>query len=183
MNPVQREIIVYECSKCHRQYPVKHLAEVCCKEYHCKTCGKVTPQFYYECEDCKEKRLFKESKKMSYDQYCKDYPGHMLYFNEDYFLDLESLFDYIALHNLPFPDYVYGTSKDLVQIDIESAIEEAEDSSGLEDFCFADYADMKSLREFIKNWNQKNAVDSYYYDPTISIVFTDKERSLYNENT
>ena len=78
------------------------------------------------------------------------------------------------------PEYVWGTVKERVEVDIETAIEDAEENSNLEDFCFDD---TKELIDFVKKWNEENGTDAFYQSYDIVVVLTPEERSLEDEDT
>ena len=59
------------------------------------------------------------------------------------------------------PNYVYGTTETRFHVDIDSAIERAEEDM-YEDF--DDIVDYKELIEFMEKWNEKQTGVTYYQD-------------------
>lgn len=175
------EVIGYMCEKCGKIYADQrtnmneYLANICCKQYYCEDCGKPTEKYNYVCPECSEKRKFAKAKKMTYSEYIKEFPDYPIYFNEDFFWDIEDLREQQYADDLEMPEYVWGTVKERVEVNIESAIEDAEYNSNLEDFYFDD---TKELIDFVKKWNQKNGTDSFYQSYEIVIILTPEERSL-----
>ena len=175
----KREIVVWECDTCHKQYPNQYLADICCKQYFCEDCGKPLPKYRLLCEECSNKRNYEKAKKMTYTQYIKKYPNEFLYFDDQYFYDLPELQEYCHWNHKPMPEYVYGTVDYRVEVDIESAIEQAEEDSNLEDFSF-DNTD--TLIDFVNNWNKSNGTTGHMVTNDIVIIFNDKEKRIENES-
>lgn len=176
----------YMCEKCGKIYvgggigTDEYLANMCCKQYYCEDCGKPTEKYNYVCPQCSEKRKFDKATKMSYSEYIKKFPDYPIYFNENFYWELEDLKEYQYYNDLEMPEYVWGTVKERVEVDIETAIENAEENSNLEDFYFDD---TKELIDFVKKWNEENGTDAFYQSYDIVVVLTPEERSLEDENT
>lgn len=176
----------YMCEKCGKVYAGggigtdEYLANMCCKQYYCEDCGKPTEKYNLVCPECSEKRKFDKAKKMSYDEYIKQFPGYPIWHNDEYYWELEELKEYQYDSDLEMPEYVWGTKKERVEVNIESAIDDAECNSNLEDFYFDD---TKELIDFVKKWNEENGTDAFYQSYEIAIVLTPEERSLEDENT
>lgn len=173
------QVTAYLCERCGKQYPLAYLADICCKDYFCEICGQPTKQYYMTCDSCREKEKFKMAKKMSYEHYIKEFPNYMVWDGDDYYQDLEDMAEIYACNNRSVPDYIWGCKQYRVEIDIDNVICCAEDDSNLEDFSFDTYGETESLREFVKQWNEKNGVDAYYGDYSIAIVLTDKEKEWF----
>lgn len=178
------QVTGYMCEKCGKIYAGggigtdEYLANMCCKQYYCEDCGKPTEKYNYVCPECSEKRKFIKAKKMSYAKYIKEFPDYPIYFNEQFFWELDELKDQIECNDQEMPEYVWGTIKERVEVDIVTAIEDAEDNSNLEEFYFEN---TKELIDFVKEWNKENGTDAYYQTYNIAIVLSPKERSFENE--
>lgn len=138
-----------------------------------KTVGNKCEKYHLVCDNCHNKRIFNKGNKMSYEQYRKTFPDNMIFYNEQYFPDLEDLLEYLACNDLPAPDYIFGTSKERVEIDIEQAIQQAEEDSNLEDFYFEN---TKPLTYFVNLWNKENGVDAFYADYNTIIILSEEEK-------
>lgn len=176
----------FMCEKCGRVYAGggigtdEYLANMCCKQYYCEDCGEPTEKYWLVCPECAEKRKFNKAEKMSYSEFEKRFPNYPIYFNEDFFWDIEDLKEKQFCEGVKMPEYVWGTMKERVEINIEQAIEDAEENCGLEDFSFDN---TKSLVEFVEKWNEENGTDSFFQTDKIVIVLTPEERSFDNENS
>lgn len=87
----------------------------------------------------------------------------MLYYNEKYYPDLESLLDDYCDE----PAFCYGTIKDKITIDIDWAIESAEEDM---DDSYFDENGLKELRSYMKNWNEKYGYNSFWKDENTIII-------------
>lgn len=170
---IRREIVVYECEKCGKQYSNEYVADICCKQYYCEDCGKPTEKYCLVCPECHEKRVYNKAKKMSYIDYIKKYPKNMIWYNDEYYSELEDLIDYLESQGLPIPDYVFGTSEYRVEVDIVNAIDQAEQDCGLEDFYFDN---TEELIDFTDKWNKENGTNAFMVTEDIIIVLTEQEK-------
>lgn len=153
----------------------------------CSECGKETSSAYTSlCKNCREKQWkenrikkeqlkFENSKKLTFgidDEkiqefdyfYSEYYP-----YNDGFFTDLEELMDELSQEELP--QYVWGTSKAIIDIDINNAIDEAcEDLwEGARD-TISD-ADFNELEQFVLEWCKKQlGTTSYYPDYNYAII-------------
>lgn len=173
------QIPAWLCDKCGKIYNDEYRAKICCKEYHCKVCGQPTKYYRNLCDGCIEKQHYCNAEKISYKDYCKKLPNNMIWDGDDYYSDLEEMAELYVCTNKPIPDYVWGTEKYRVEIDIDNVISQAEEDSNLEDFSFDTYGETDSLRRFVKQWNEKNGQDAYYGEYEIAIVLTDEEKEWF----
>lgn len=173
------QIYGYKCEKCGKIFAGggigtdEYLANICCKQYYCEDCGKPTEKYNMVCGECMEKRKFDKAKKMSYSQYVQEFPNYMIWFNDKYYMELEELIEDLECDDLPIPEYVWGTEKERIEINIENEIENTEQNSDLEDFYFDN---TKELIDFVEKWNKENGTDAYYMSYNIAIVLTPEER-------
>ena len=156
-------IKAYKCKQCGQVYINKTMAKLCHKKYYCENCGVETPRYMLLCAKCREKKLYEEATKMTYEEYTKKYPGCMIYYNNDYYADLEELLDSVE----EVPSYVFGTERERLELDIESEINCVEDNSNLEDFSFEN---TKELIDYVNKWNEQNGQDVYYVNEKVIIV-------------
>lgn len=42
---IKENMDLYRCEKCKKLYTSEYAANICCKQYHCRVCGKETPQY------------------------------------------------------------------------------------------------------------------------------------------
>lgn len=169
------QIKAYMCDKCGKIYTDKYLAEICCKQYYCEKCGKPTPKYSLECNECKEKRIYDNATKMTYEEYIKKYPGYPIVDtdNGEFFWELEDYIDFINNETEPpYPTYCFGTFKERLEIDIEDVINSTNTNADAEDDCGLEPT--KDLIDFIDNWNKENGRDLYYCNQKI-VILIDKE--------
>lgn len=172
----------YICEKCGKVYAGngngtdKYLADTCCKQYYCEDCGKPTEKYWLVCEKCAEKRKFKKAKKMSYSEYEEQFPDYPIYYNEDFFWEIEDLEEKQQSLGLEMPKYVWGTIKERVEVNIQQALEDAEENSNLEDFYFEN---KQELIDFVEKWNKDNGTDAFYQSYNIAVLL-DSEVSYEN---
>ena len=175
----------FMCDKCGKIFATgnkqsdKYLADNCCKQYYCEDCGKPLPKYQYVCDSCLDKRRFEKATKMSYSEYIKEYPDYPIYYDEEFYWELEDFLDYCKSEDIPIPEFVYGTYKEPVEIDIESTIQETEENSDIEDFYFEN---TQELIDFVNDWNKENGTACYYQDIMTCIVLTPEEKGLNGNN-
>lgn len=158
----------YECEKCGATYAFEGQADYCCKEYHCRECGCKTPKGWIICDKCREKEKYEKAKKMTYEEYIKEYSGNMVVFGDDYYSEIEDVLEYCESNEIETPKYVWGTSKGTVELDAD-VIEENALSDTFEDAAFSKKG-MEELRTFIAEWNKKYSLDYYSEEPIVVYV-------------
>ena len=150
----------------------------------CSECGKELNSSYRSlCEDCskkhwtemrlKEEQLrFQKAEKLSFGMddekikefnhfYSEDYP-----YNEGYFMEFEDFFEAMydkGINQETGPQYVWGTSETIIDIDIDNVIEQAcEDlyEGAYESISNEDY---KEIKDFVKSWCKKQTGTTTYY--------------------
>lgn len=162
----------YRCKECGKIYMDKQLAELCHKHYYCEVCGKETERYWLICDSCREKKQYKEATKISYKEYLEKYPGYMIYDGSDYYQDLDELIEMYECDDKQLPKYVYGTIKERIEVNIENAIECAEEDSNCEDFSFDN---TEELIEMVNKWNEKNGTFVYYVQDKLIILLTEED--------
>lgn len=159
----------YQCGQCGRVYDIEAMAEKCCKDKRCEDCGCALPSDYYflVCDECKEKRVYERSEKLTIDEYNKKYKGNMVFYKDNYYPDindcLESLSWNLSKEEFFNISYIYGTLPYSVKLDYENIIEDMEENSNLEDF-YVDDEGRKELKDFLKQWNKKWGTIAYMVD-------------------
>ena len=88
---IKENMDLYRCEKCKKLYTSEYAANICCKQYHCRVCGKETPQYMLICDSCAEHERFEKARKMTLAEYYEEFPGNMLYYGEEFYDDIESL--------------------------------------------------------------------------------------------
>lgn len=172
-----KEITVYKCSKCGQAYTTKEWADKCCEpkpKKVCENCGCELDEkcHFTVCGPCREKRRYNRCAKMTLKEYYEVYPDGMLVYNDNYFSDYEDLEDYCTYNECDVPKYAYGTSKCYSEIDIDCAIENAEENA-YEDAEF-DSTALKELHDFIDKWNEKHKL-SYFEEANIVVLLESAE--------
>jgi hypothetical protein len=161
------EVVVFGCSNCKKVYVKKEFADDCCKPYHCEVCGIETHRYRTKCVSCVEKERFEKAIKTKYSEYKTRYLWDER--TEKYYSDIEEIAeDYAEYDNEEgesgMPDWCYACTEIPFQIDIEHAIEQAEEDMH-EDFEAVHSAvDLKELREFVEAWNKKQSAKAYTID-------------------
>ena len=158
MKEIQIKAYIYD--KRRKIYTDKYLAEICCKQYYCEKCGKPTPKYSLECNECKEKRIYDNAIKMTYEEYIKKYPGYPIFdtVNEKFYWELEDYLDFIYNETEPpYPTYCFGAYKERLELDIENVIDDINTNADAEDDCGLEAT--KDFIDFIDNWNKKNGRD------------------------
>ncbi|MGM9543767.1 MAG: hypothetical protein ACI3T9_02160 [Romboutsia timonensis] len=161
----------YECEKCGKAYVTEYEADICCKEYFCEDCGTKLDNHMSLCSSCSEKRAFNKAKKMTYEEYLKEYSGNMLVFGDDFFSEMEDVIDHCECFGIEIPKYVWGTYKRRAEIDVE-LVEEFTLDDTFEDAEF-DKDGINELAEFIEKWNKKYGLD--YYEESNIVVFVPED--------
>lgn len=165
-------IPLWQCIECGKIYSNKEQAELCHKKYFCEVCGAEAPQYHLLCEKCDEERSYNRATKMTYDDYIKKYPGNMIFYNNEYYAELEELLDDLEAYEEDKPKYVYGTSKYRIEIDAQQVLDDEEENSNLEDFYFDDEGRLEFIH-FVEDWNKKYGTDAFYVDYDIIILLDD----------
>ena len=166
---IKENMDLYRCEKCKKLDTSEYAANICCKQYHCRVCGKETPQYMLICDSCAEHERFEKARKMTLAEYYEEFPGNMLYYGEEFYDDIESLLDSIDYDYEDIPKYVYGTTMESMEIDANQMLQQAEEDSDVEDFYFDD-AGAKELREFVKQWNAKYAKSYYSWNDKVVVM-------------
>lgn len=172
---IKKILPVYICEKCNKVYLNQMAADMCCKEYHCDMCGVKTRQYELRCPTCHEKVLFEKATKYTPEAYNVAFPGHMLYWNDHYYSDIEELIEDCDYNGCDVPEYVYGTSKMFMRIDAYSHLEQIESDIDCDEIRFCDEA-WKEYKAFADQWNKKYEEYCFYVDNSI-IVMIPKEIS------
>src|SRR5678816_2583587 len=107
MNPVElfhadgKSAGVFYCGTCRIVARDREGAEVCCKPWQCKTCGKEVPRFHGECHECIHERYRKQSEeKLEKAEKLETWDGPVFHpdigHNNGYFASMEEALDYFA---------------------------------------------------------------------------------------
>lgn len=164
-------IKAYKCSECNKIHLDKLLAEMCCKKYYCDICGIETEKYNTRCKSCSEIEKFNKAEKYTYEKYDEKFPDNMLFDGESFFSDMDSLVETLYYDDNKIPEYVYGTTKEAVIIDIENVLCDIEYETDVDDF---EFDNKEELIKFVNNWNKKNVKYIYYPNEKI-IVYIPKE--------
>jgi hypothetical protein len=168
------KIEAFQCENCGKIHNLEYSAIICCKQYHCEKCGVETESYRILCDNCSEKQKYEEAIKFTYEEYIKNYPEHMLFHGDNYYLDMESIIDDLDISE-SIPDYVWGTRREEITVDIESALSDAEENSGLEEF---EFNNKNELIEYVEKWNEKNKDNAYFRDYKVAVIVPEKYKNI-----
>lgn len=151
----------------------------------CEFCGELLERGYTKqcvCEGYKEYRREEEEKtesvnfnkaiKMTYKEYIEEYPDYMIYdvSTDRYFEDLDDLENYYEDEELKLPEYVYGTSRSTIDLDVDDIIE-----SGCDDLyedAHENLAGVEGLYKAVEEFNKRNETISatYYLSYKVAVI-------------
>lgn len=163
MNPV--EVKVFQCGVCKKYYLTKDAADSCCvtkpkPEKVCEDCGvPLDPKSYFcTCDGCREKRRYNRCRKMTIEEYEKEFPDNMVIVGDDnYYSSVDDALDSCYGDEMELPHYVYGTKKIYATVNVERAVE-----SALEDaYEDAEFDNLDELYAFVDEWNEKNKLTMF----------------------
>lgn len=172
----------WKCTKCGQYYINKESAEKCCVKPKkvCEDCGvELDTKWYYTvCDSCREKRRYNRCRKMTIEEYEKEFPDCMVIVGDDnYYSSVEDALESCYGDEEEIPHYVYGTEKQFIEVNIDGAIENA-----LEDaYEDAEFDNTNELYEFVKEWNKKNRLTAFY-EAKIVIDIPEEVRKEYIGN-
>lgn len=176
------KVEVYKCSRCGTHFKTFKAAQDCCKDRYCELCGAVLPKnhLYLWCDKCREAHKYDDYKHMSIKEYEEEYPDYMVCYGDNYYTSVDDCLEYLygdltdeEWDNLHF---IMGTTRSTVDIDIEYAVESAEED--FEDELF-DRTGLDELYSYVNEWNKKNGVP-VYYEAKILIDIPDEVKAEYN---
>lgn len=174
-----KTIEVYECPKCGKLYRDEYIARICCKQYHCEVCNAPTPKCWLICDTCKEKRDYCKAKKMTIDEYEKQYSGNMVAYSDTYYDDVEMLLECDAWSSdNPPPSYCWGTEKVPVELDADTILDELIENANVDDLEFSRDA-YDEFRKFANIWNKKHGQYYFYENKDIAILIPEDMRHEY----
>jgi len=157
------------CGKCGSVYSLKaglqmrEYAEKCCLPKRCPGCDKDTG-FSGLCHDCHDAKRFEVATKVP----ASEYTGWVAV-GDDYFDSVASLIERRQDEDAPLPKYVWGTTETTWDgLDVESALENELENS-FED-AIDHVTDMDELRAFVKAWNEKQSITSYWCDYKTAVI-------------
>lgn len=171
------KIDAYTCEKCGKAWLLKEKADDCCKEKEprkCRVCGKKIEPPYLICCACKTKERYEKAKKIKYSEYkigCL-WDEHM----EQYFYDKEELMEAYLDQALEkgeqpiYPEWCFGCVEKHFKINIDAALEFAEEDMYDEFDRNQDLVDLKELYDFIEQWNKRQSAKAYYMDYTTVVL-------------
>ena len=169
---MSKEIKVWKSEKCGQYFLNKPAADDCCVipveiKGNCRVCGCEIDKFRTICQTCLNQERFSNAKKVKYSEYEVGYlwdENQEKYFpgkgelEEQYYEDVD---DEEFRLDSEMPTWCYGCTEKPFEIDIDRAIESAEEEM-YDDF--DDITDKQELRDFVKKWNAKQSGKSYWMD-------------------
>lgn len=167
-------------------FPYKHQSITFCPHcyngvaHRCELCGEIMRKGLLR-HDCKEQQMlnrekeieeerkrFEKARKLSIEEYTKQFPNNYIFCDDEFFSEVGDLLD--RMHGEYFeniPKYCYGTERIPILLDAYTILSHAEEEAECEDFSFG-IAARKELEEFVETWNKKYG--SYYFTPDYSIA-------------
>lgn len=168
-----KQVELYACGKCGKCYQDIKFAEDCCKPYHCEICGIETKRYILKCETCAENARFEKANKVL----PSEYKGYLYDDRFEMYTDnIDEILERYWDEGEDLPNYVYGTTETRFHVDIDSAIERAEEDM-YEDF--NDIVDYKELIEFMEKWNEKQTGATYYQDTKTVVLVPEELKNKY----
>ena len=166
---------VYKCKECGTISLWKSQLKICCRlkeqKERCEKCGKKISVYQTICNECWEEEMFNNAKKISYEEYKKEFPEYPIFYEEEGYNDIKELEEEMEKKGKEKPKYCYGAVKELVGIEIGNAIEEANDSLPEDDYL----ENTEEVENFIKKWNEKNAKEVYFENRNIAILIKEEK--------
>jgi hypothetical protein len=160
------EVKAWKCDECGSAFLNKHLADTCCdnkiKEHKCRACGCAVERYYRICPSCRTKEQYEKANKIS----SKEYKVGCLYdpVKDKFYHDADYLFDDYNDEGEETPKWVFGCIEIPFTINIDSALERAEEEMHDEFDRGIELVDLKRLYDFIEEWNKKQDAVSYDID-------------------
>ena len=180
----KKNMDIYVCETCGGLYVNETAANNCCKQYRCEVCGVETPPFRLKCEACSEKARFEKARKMTIEEYQKEFPDFMIFHDDDYFGSVEELLEAYTWGDRgeldKMPDYCYGTYQIHMRLRSDRILEEIEEDFDCEDVGYSEEA-YREFAEFAKQFNDKYEQHGYYVDNKIVILIPPELKEQYKK--
>jgi hypothetical protein len=164
-------IIAYACSECGRVFNTKNLAEICCEPAICE-CGRTCRKPWTACDTClekkrqdKERQKFEAAEKLPWEKY--DGP---VYFNDEYYSDVEEMADCLACAGIELPKYVWACRKFGLTLNAVDIISRELESQEFYEDAFEHVVAISQLQEAIDEWSEKQSLESWKVDRTRAVL-------------
>lgn len=171
---------IYFCEKCRMVAGSQHLAEQCCENYKCSTCGKDTgSRTWLICDVCRQsERAAKERERFAKAEKLTTWDGWVFLEGtgrEGFHENLQEFKDDCFDDERPFPEYVWACkSEQFVKADFDGLMQHIEEN-GYEDFEANTLAGLDELKAALKAFEDANAdVLSYAPDYTKAVLLNDQ---------
>lgn len=110
---------------------------------------------------------------MTIDEYEKEFPDHMVFYNDNYFSCVDECLYYLSgdycAEDFTEIHHIYGTDKGRVELDSDNILVGLEENSNLEDW-EVDSQGKKDFEEFIGKWNEKYGTDCYMVSDVVILI-------------
>lgn len=172
-----KEVLVYACGYCGELYYKKEQADYCHADRTCSKCGIVIGKddYYTNCKSCRDKKelekqqeLYDKARKMTYEEYTKEFPEHWLCWGDRYYQEPEDM-EYDFEEESDTPKWVWGTSENITMLDGYDIVSNFEENTEIEDFELGK-TEFNEILEFCKEWNKKYSVKSYSESNKIAVI-------------
>jgi DNA-directed RNA polymerase subunit RPC12/RpoP len=178
------ETALYACGECGKIYSpaiymapadrahkaAREMAENCCKPKACEDCGAELAHNYYMtvCRSCSERRQVRRATAIpDYYGWIQQDGPHGPY-GDGYWPDLDEYLQACEDSEVEPEPYVWCCTATRFKLDagqiLEAALEEHYEDA------YEDVIDGEELEEFIKRWNAKQTLVTYYVDHTRLVV-------------
>ncbi len=166
------EIKAWKCENCSIAYSTKESADncSCSKKYNCKECGVEVPSYRTMCDACRIVSNFKKATKVE----LSDYELEMIVDPKTgEFHCIGSLIDYYTENeNLEKPKWVYGCEITQFRVDIDGAIESAQEDMH-DEFDDSHVDDIDEIKAFVEEWNKKQTGKTSWEDSSVAVMIPD----------
>lgn len=161
-----KEVVRYSCGRCGMTYNSPYDAERCCSRL-CRRCGKILGLKWIHdlCLDCKKEDSWKKCRKMTIEEYKKEFPNYaVVTYDNYYYSDIDSFLNNLKDISEYEDGYIFGTRRSKAKISYFDGIRMADED---DEFSYrSEYVveNEDGLRKLIEEWENKNHI--YYYIKT-----------------
>lgn len=149
---VETTIRAYKCETCGKIYTDEHVADTCCKQYHCEVCGCKTAKYWLICDNCRSQREFDKATRISLAEYEEKFDGNMVCYHDEFYSDVYDMLEMLNDSGEELPTYCWGTDRLQCVLTDNVLSNLTEDTYEDADF---DKEAYHEFNEFVEAWNEK----------------------------